>query len=128
MKLVVNGVLTRKVARITEELYGTEFFRYLYKQLDPVVSTWNARPLQDEKDGPVIATYNGKPVGGTGSEGNSNPRRSDGYRLYVWNHGDSKRSLVGPSEFDVLQHGVKRRLIIGAEGRYFRSATYLDLR
>jgi putative transposase len=53
MEMVVNGVSTRKVARITEELCGTEFSRStvseLCKRLDPVVSAWNARPLQDER-------------------------------------------------------------------------------
>jgi putative transposase len=40
MEMVVNGVSTRKVARITEELCGTEFFKStvsdLCKQLDSV--------------------------------------------------------------------------------------------
>jgi putative transposase len=53
MELVVNGVSTRKVALITEEFCGTEFSKStvsdLCKQLDPIVSAWNARPMQDER-------------------------------------------------------------------------------
>ncbi|WP_024985211.1 IS256 family transposase [Brevibacillus borstelensis] len=51
MEMVVNGVSTRKVAQITEELCGTEFSKStvseLCKQLDPVVTAWNNRPLHD---------------------------------------------------------------------------------
>lgn len=53
MEMVVNGVSTRKVAKVTEELCGTELSKStvsdLCKQLDPIVTTWNARPLQDER-------------------------------------------------------------------------------
>lgn len=49
MEMVVNGVSTRKVSRITEELCGTEFSAStvsgLCKQLDPIVSGWKSRPL-----------------------------------------------------------------------------------
>jgi transposase-like protein len=49
MEMVVNGVSTRKVAKITEELCGTEFSKSmvseLCKRLDPVVRGWNERPL-----------------------------------------------------------------------------------
>lgn len=51
MEMVVNGVSTRKVAQITEELCGTEFSKStvsdLCKRLDPIVNAWNNRPLQD---------------------------------------------------------------------------------
>jgi len=51
MEMVVNGVSTRKVTQITEELCGTEFSKStvseLYKRLDPVVTAWNNRPLHD---------------------------------------------------------------------------------
>jgi transposase-like protein len=51
MEMVVNGVSTRKVAQITEELCGTEFSKStvsdLCKRLDPIVTSWNNRPLQD---------------------------------------------------------------------------------
>jgi len=51
MEMVVNGVSTRKVAQITEELCGTEFSKStvseLCKRLDPVVTAWNNRPLHD---------------------------------------------------------------------------------
>lgn len=49
MELVVNGVSTRKVARITEELCGREFAKStvsdLCKNLDPLVEAWNGRDL-----------------------------------------------------------------------------------
>lgn len=49
MEMVVNGVSTRRVRRITEELCGTSFARStvsdLCKQLDPLVTDWNERPL-----------------------------------------------------------------------------------
>jgi len=51
MEMGVNGVSTRKVAQITEELCGTEFSKStvseLCKRLDPVVTAWNNRPLHD---------------------------------------------------------------------------------
>lgn len=49
MEMVINGVSTRKVRRITEELCGTGFSNStvseLCKALDPEVSEWNERPL-----------------------------------------------------------------------------------
>lgn len=52
MEMVVNGVSTRKVTEITEELCGTEFSKStvsdLCKQLDPIVVAWNNRPLHKE--------------------------------------------------------------------------------
>lgn len=49
MEMVVNGVSTRKVSRITEELCGTEFSKStvseLCKQLDPAVQAWKTRSL-----------------------------------------------------------------------------------
>lgn len=51
MEMVINGVSTRKVSQITEELCGTEFSKStvsdLCKQLDPVVNAWNNRDLRD---------------------------------------------------------------------------------
>jgi putative transposase len=53
MEMVVNGVSTRKVARITEELCGTSFAKStvsdLCKALDPLVSAWNERTLSDQR-------------------------------------------------------------------------------
>lgn len=53
MEMVVNGVSTRKVSQITEELCGTEFSKStvsdLCKRLDPVVTAWNHRPLSDSR-------------------------------------------------------------------------------
>lgn len=56
MEMVVNGVSTRKVTRITEELCGSSFSKStvsalslrLCAQLDPLVSAWNERPLSDQ--------------------------------------------------------------------------------
>ena len=52
MEMVVNGVSTRKVARITEELCGTEFsastVSSLCKQLDPIVEGWKNRSLDGQ--------------------------------------------------------------------------------
>jgi putative transposase len=49
MEMVLNGVSTRKVSNITEELCGTEFSKStvseLCKQLDPLVEEWNNRKL-----------------------------------------------------------------------------------
>jgi transposase-like protein len=53
MEMVVNGVSTRKVARITEELCGTSFSKStvseLCKGLDPVVEAWNERDLRGSR-------------------------------------------------------------------------------
>ena len=38
MEIVINGVSTRNVAKITEELC---------KRLDPLVKEWNERPLKE---------------------------------------------------------------------------------
>jgi len=52
MEMVVNGVSTRKVAKITEELCGTEFsastVSNLCKQLDPIVEKWKSRSLDEQ--------------------------------------------------------------------------------
>lgn len=49
MEMVVNGVSTRKVAAMTEELCGREFTTStvsdLCKNLDPLVEAWNGRDL-----------------------------------------------------------------------------------
>ncbi len=51
MEMVVNGVSTRKVSQITEELCGTEFSKStvsdLCKRLDPIVTAWNNRNLRE---------------------------------------------------------------------------------
>jgi putative transposase len=53
MEMVVNGVSTRKVARITEELCGTAFAKStvsdLCKSLDPLVTAWNERDLCEQR-------------------------------------------------------------------------------
>ncbi len=50
MEMVVNGVSTRRVRRITERLCGTSFSKStvseLCKNLDPLVASWNTRPLE----------------------------------------------------------------------------------
>ncbi|MDA8344193.1 MAG: IS256 family transposase [Thermaerobacter sp.] len=57
MEMVVNGVSTRKVRRVTEELCGTSFSKStvsdLCRQLDGVVVDWNQRRL-DEKGFPFL--------------------------------------------------------------------------
>ena len=49
MEMVVNGVSTRKVSQITEELCGTHFSKStvsdLCSNLDPLVEAWNSQPL-----------------------------------------------------------------------------------
>lgn len=51
MEMVINGVSTRKVSLVTEELCGAQFSKStvsaLCKNLDPVVKSWNHRPLTD---------------------------------------------------------------------------------
>ncbi|MBG9795990.1 transposase, partial [Paenibacillus dendritiformis] len=53
MEMVVNGVSTRKVSQITEELCGAEFSKStvseLCKKLDPIVQAWSHRPLGDSQ-------------------------------------------------------------------------------
>jgi len=53
MEMVINGVSTRKVRRITEALCGTSFSKStvseLCKAFDPVVSGWNGRTLRDKR-------------------------------------------------------------------------------
>jgi putative transposase len=53
MEMVVNGVSTRKVAAITEELCGREFAKStvsdLCKGLDPLVQAWNERDLSSTR-------------------------------------------------------------------------------
>lgn len=52
MEMVLQGVSTRKVAAITEELCGTRFSRSTVSQLctalDVRVTAWNARPLETQ--------------------------------------------------------------------------------
>lgn len=52
MEMVINGVSTRKVTQVTEELCGAQFSKStvsdLCKQLDPIVTAWNNRPLKDD--------------------------------------------------------------------------------
>ncbi|MDT9724828.1 IS256 family transposase [Xylanibacillus composti] len=53
MEMVINGVSTRKVSQVTEELCGTEFSKStvsdLCKRLDLIVTAWNNRPLGDSR-------------------------------------------------------------------------------
>lgn len=53
MEMVVNGISTRKVTQITEELCGTEFSKStvsdLCKRLDPIVNAWNNRSLRNSR-------------------------------------------------------------------------------
>jgi transposase-like protein len=53
MEMVVNGVSTRKVNTVVEELCGTEFPKStvsdLCKRLDPLVEAWNERSLSEQE-------------------------------------------------------------------------------
>jgi transposase-like protein len=53
MEMVVNGVSTRKVAQITEELCGKAFSKStvsdLCQELDPLVNAWNERTLAEQR-------------------------------------------------------------------------------
>lgn len=53
LEMVIQGVSTRKIAQITEELCGTEFSKStvsaLCKRLDAVVQAWNGRPLNEHR-------------------------------------------------------------------------------
>jgi putative transposase len=53
MEMVVNGVSTRKVAQITEELCGKAFSKStvseLCQGLDPLVNAWNERSLAEQR-------------------------------------------------------------------------------
>ena len=96
MEMVVGGVSTRKVAQITEELFGTEFSKStvseLRKRIDPVVTDWNNRPLHDH---PYPFVLVDAPVLKVREDGRIRPRgaligigvNTDGYRkvgLHAW--------------------------------------------
>lgn len=53
MEMVVNGVSTRKVAQVTEELCGKAFSKStvsdLCQGLDPLVNAWNERSLAEQR-------------------------------------------------------------------------------
>jgi len=53
MEMVIQGVSTRKVTAITEELCGVEFSKStvseLCKKLDPMIIAWNSRPLRAKR-------------------------------------------------------------------------------
>jgi putative transposase len=52
MEMVVNGVSTRKIRRVTEKLCGTKFSKStvpeLRKRLDPIIHEWNERSLAEK--------------------------------------------------------------------------------
>jgi len=53
LEMVINGVSTRKVRLITEQLCGVELSKStvseLCKRLDPLVTAWNSRPLNESR-------------------------------------------------------------------------------
>lgn len=53
MEMVINGVSTRNITKITEGLCGTEFSKStvsdLCNQLDPIVQAWNNRNLREQR-------------------------------------------------------------------------------
>lgn len=59
VEMVINGVSTRKISAITEELCGADFSKStgseLCKRLDPVVQAWNERNLRETRYPVVLA-------------------------------------------------------------------------
>ena len=53
MEMVINGVSTRKITTITQQLCGTDFSKStvsnLCQQLDPLITAWNHRPLNESQ-------------------------------------------------------------------------------
>jgi transposase-like protein len=53
VEMVIQGVSTRKITAITEELCGAEFSKStvsdLCKRLDPIVQAWNGRNLREKR-------------------------------------------------------------------------------
>lgn len=53
LEMVINGVSTRKVSRVVEEMCGMEISSSsvsdLCKRLDPIVTGWNERPLHEHQ-------------------------------------------------------------------------------
>jgi len=78
MEMVVNGVSTRKVARITEELCGTSFAKStvsdLCKGLDPLVQAWNERDLSGQGYRPGLSVRARRCVGAQGPRGRAGAR------------------------------------------------------
>lgn len=52
IEMVINGVNTRRVSKVVEEMCGREFPKSsvsdLCKRLDPIVTGWNERELSDD--------------------------------------------------------------------------------
>jgi transposase-like protein len=117
MEMVINGVSSRKVSLITEELCGTQFSKStvseLCKKLDPVVESWNHRPLTERYPFVVVDAM----VTKVREDGRVRARglllafgvNSEGYRelLGLW-VGDSE-SEASWSEFfaDLKRRGLK---------------------
>lgn len=93
MEMVVNGVSTRKVSKITEELCGTSFSKStvsaLCQKLDPLVKEWNERPLCEKcypfvlMDALVIKVRKGGRV------------RSQSIMLSIGINADGRREILG---------------------------------
>lgn len=86
MEMVVNGVSTRKVSRITEKLCGTAFSKSTVSQLCAGLDVWvrvfNERPLGEfpflivdvmhvkAREGDAVRSKTALPVSGINPEGN----------------------------------------------------------
>lgn len=144
MEMVVNGVSTRKVERITEELCGTSFSKSivsdLCRRLDPLVHAWNERSLADRKfafllvdaivikvrkEGRVVSQSVLLAIG----------VNEDGYReILGLRVGDSESEASWSEYFDWLHrrglHGVdlvvsdEHRGLVNAVQRYFQGVSW----
>lgn len=102
MEIVVNGVSTRKVSAITEELCGTAFSKStvssLCEKLDPVVTAFRERPL--EKIYPYLivdAIYTKVREAGA--------VRSKGLLLAIGVNGEGYREILGFMAADTESEG-----------------------
>jgi putative transposase len=144
MEMVVNGVSTRKITAITEELCGTEFSQStvsaLYQRLDPIVTAWNMRSLQGTRypfllvdalvlrirEDAQVKSWSGLIATGVNAAG---------YReILGLGLGDSESEATGTTFFQGLKdrglHGVDwvisddHRGLVNAVQRQFQGATW----
>jgi putative transposase len=144
MEMVVNGVSTRKVSRITEGLCGTEFststVSALCQQLDPVVQAWNERrvdahafPLvivdalviQVWEDGQVrnLSALIASGVNAEGYREMLGMQLGDSESEWRWGHFVGWLKERGLQGVDVLISADHRGLVKAAQ-RYFQGVTW----
>lgn len=102
MEMVVNGVSTRKVRRINDELCGREFSRStvseLAKVLDGQVEAWHERPLEGTRYPFLIADAMYVKVRRGGGSGHQRAARDRGQRGRLpGDPGPSDRQLRNPA-------------------------------